>query len=219
MDNRGYKKPSAGRTMKFGFKDSEYFDASELRAGQKKTNYSNYNEEEEASQYGFSKSVTKRNAKGGRKEKKVNHSKLRVLFGTVAALIGIVAGVALFLFWYKEYLLNQITYETTDPTEIATIVNENGETVALSDAMEPTVNGVVQDETIKNFLLIGIDSRNKNYSKSGKGLSIRRIRRSSFYRLQETLMRISRAIRSLIRSMLRCLTAEQRFCRQLSRAY
>jgi len=35
--------------------------------------------------------------------------------------------------------------------------------------MEPTVNGVVQDETIKNFLLIGIDSRNKNYSKSGKG--------------------------------------------------
>ena len=66
--------------------------------------------EEEASYYGFSKDVTKRSSKAKRKMKKLNHLKLRLIFGTVAAILGVIIGLAIFGVWYKEYLLNQITY-------------------------------------------------------------------------------------------------------------
>ena len=125
--------------------------------------------DEEAAYYGFSKDVTKRASKAKRKVKKLNHLKLRLIFGTVAALLGVVIGLAIFGVWYKEYLLNQITYETTSPNEVATIIDEYGDTVVLGDLTESTKFSVIQDEPVKNFLLIGIDSRSKNYSKDGKG--------------------------------------------------
>ena len=125
--------------------------------------------EEEASYYGFSKDVTKRSSKAKRKMKKLNHLKLRLIFGTVAAILGVIIGLAIFGVWYKEYLLNQITYETTSPNEVATIVDEFGDTVVLGDLTENTKFSIYQDEPVKNFLLIGIDSRSKNYSKDGKG--------------------------------------------------
>lgn len=125
--------------------------------------------EQEASYYGFSKDVTKRSAKSKRKVKKLNHLKLRLIFGTVAAILGVIIGLAIFGVWYKDYLLNQITYETTSPNEVATIVDEFGDTVVLGDLTESTQFSIYQDEPVKNFLLIGIDSRSKNYSKDGKG--------------------------------------------------
>ena len=125
--------------------------------------------EEEASYYGFSKDVTKRSSKAKRKMKKLNHLKLRLIFGTVAAILGVIIGLAIFGVWYKEYLLNQITYETTSPNEVATIIDEFGDTVVLGDLTENTKFSIYQDEPVKNFLLIGIDSRSKNYSKDGKG--------------------------------------------------
>ena len=125
--------------------------------------------DEEASYYGFSKDVTKRASKAKRKVKKLNHLKLRLIFGTVAALLGVVIGLALFGVWYKEYLLNQITYETSTPNEVATIVDEYGDTVVLGDLTESTQFSIYQDEPVKNFLLIGIDSRSKKYSNDGKG--------------------------------------------------
>ena len=125
--------------------------------------------DQEASYYGFSKDVTKRSAKSKRKVKKLNHLKLRLIFGTVAAILGVIIGLAIFGVWYKDYLLNQITYETTSPNEVATIVDEFGDTVVLGDLTESTQFSIYQDEPVKNFLLIGIDSRSKNYSKDGKG--------------------------------------------------
>jgi len=125
--------------------------------------------EEEASYYGFSKDVTKRSSKTKRKMKKLNHLKLRLIFGTVAAILGVIIGLAIFGVWYKEYLLNQITYENTSPNEVATIIDEFGNTVVLGDLTENTKFSIYQDEPVKNFLLIGIDSRSKNYSKEGKG--------------------------------------------------
>ena len=125
--------------------------------------------EQEASYYGFSKDVTKRSSKSKRKLKKLNHLKLRLIFGTVAAILGVIIGLAIFGVWYKEYLLNQITYETTSPNEVATIIDEYGDTVVLGDLTESTQFSIFQDEPVKNFLLIGIDSRSKNYSKDGKG--------------------------------------------------
>ena len=108
MDNRGNRRVPRSRTEVYGFSDSEYIDAAQLRARQKKPVRTQYNAEQEASQYGFSKNVTKRNGKNGRKAKKVNHVKLRVVFGILAALIGALVGVSIFGFWYKEYLLNII---------------------------------------------------------------------------------------------------------------
>jgi len=125
--------------------------------------------EEEASYYGFSKDVTKRSSKTKRKMKKLNHLKLRLIFGTVAAILGVIIGLAIFGVWDKEYLLNQITYENTSPNEVATIIDEFGNTVVLGDLTENTKFSIYQDEPVKNFLLIGIDSRSKNYSKEGKG--------------------------------------------------
>ena len=48
-------------------------------------------------------------------------------------------------------------------------MDELGSTVPLSDVTETTQFEVIQDEPVKNFLLIGIDSRSKNYSSDGKG--------------------------------------------------
>ena len=56
--------------------------------------------EDEAYQYGFSKSVVKKNSnKEGFSKKK--HIKYRIIFGTVAGLLGVVIGVICFGFWYK----------------------------------------------------------------------------------------------------------------------
>ncbi|MBR4404514.1 MAG: LCP family protein [Clostridiales bacterium] len=171
MDNRGNRRMAKSRTAVYGFSDSEYIDAEQLRARQKKPARRQLSAEEEASQYGFSKNVAKRSGKKGRKAKKVNHLKLRVVFGILAALIGALVGVVWFGFWYKDYLLNQITYETDDPTQVITIVNDEGETVELSQAInsEATSYEVLKDDPVKNFLLIGIDSRSKSYNKDGKG--------------------------------------------------
>ena len=119
---------------------------------------------DEAYQYGFSKKPSKASKKSGNK-----NVRLRILLGALAGLLGIVLGVFFFGLWYKEYLLNQITYETTAPDAVITIVDELGSTVPLSDVTETTQFEVIQDEPVKNFLLIGIDSRSKSYSSDGKG--------------------------------------------------
>ena len=118
----------------------------------------------DAYRYGFSKKPSRASKKSGGK-----NVRLRILLGAIAGLLGVVLGVFFFGLWYKEYLLNQITYETTVPDAVITIVDELGSTVPLSDVTETTQFEVIQDEPVKNFLLIGIDSRSKNYSSDGKG--------------------------------------------------
>ena len=119
---------------------------------------------DDAYRYGFSKKPSRVSKKSGGK-----NVRLRILLGAIAGLLGVVLGVFFFGLWYKEYLLNQITYETTAPDAVITIVDELGSTVPLSDVTETTRFEVIQDEPVKNFLLIGIDSRSKSYSSDGKG--------------------------------------------------
>ncbi|MCR4689653.1 MAG: LCP family protein [Saccharofermentans sp.] len=93
----------------------------------------------------------------------------RVIFGVIAAFVGIIVGVVAFAYWYKDYLLSKVTYETTGENIVITIVNESGETVALSDVTESTEHEIIEEEHIQNFLLIGIDSRSRSYTSNGKG--------------------------------------------------
>lgn len=132
------------------YRDSDFTDLSAQN-----DDYPYVNEHE---QYGFSK-----------KSKKRGKKKFGILFGVLAALIGIIVGVVCFGYWYKEYLLNKITYETRESGAVVTIVNEKGETVVLNEVTQTTKFKPIQDEPIKNFLLIGIDSRENYYSEDGLG--------------------------------------------------
>ncbi len=126
-------------------------------------------EQDSGLQYGFSKDRRKSSKKSSGVNSAFKRTRLRIVLGILAGFLGVVVGVVCFGFWYKDYLLNKITYETTASNAVITIVNEEGNTVALSDVTETTKYEVIQDEPIKNFLLIGIDSRYKNYSSSGLG--------------------------------------------------
>ncbi|MCR5327688.1 MAG: LCP family protein [Saccharofermentans sp.] len=169
-------KPEHSRQMDSEFTDTSKFSSqknipeSELEEiyKQEVTRASRKARIEEAEQYGFSKKTAVANSKKGGDIKK-KHLKLRIIIGTIAALLGVVVGIVCFFFWYKDYLLSRITYNTTASNAVITIVNEHGETVALSDVTETTQYEVIQSEPIKNFLLIGIDSRSKNYNESGTG--------------------------------------------------
>ena len=104
-------------------------------------------------------------AKKRAKRKKRN----RVLLRCGMGLLGLVIGIFCFLLWYKHYLMSQITF--IEPEQNATIINDEGEVVEISRLREeykPDIP-VIEDESIHNFLLIGIDSRSKSYTTDGKG--------------------------------------------------
>lgn len=149
--------------------DSEFIEASELLAREKnkphKTSKPNPYHEDADSTTVFVQSDLKRKTAGNRKPGKNGNKKSRVIFGAVAALVGVLIGVLFFGIWYKEYLLNKITYEPND----ISVVDENGDTVEFNKLTDVTKNPLISDKAVKNFLLVGIDSRSKNYSKSGKG--------------------------------------------------
>lgn len=147
---------------------SEYFDATSIVDRQPTTEVQAFSDEE-AAQYGFKRSPRKTSQNNSGKFSKKKHFKIRVLAGTLAGLLGILAGVIFFAMWYTDHMLDNIVYETRDADAVITIVNEDGNTVVLSDVTQPTRFGLAEDEPVKNFLLIGIDSREKNYNSSGTG--------------------------------------------------
>ena len=150
------------------FDNSEFTDLSAELAKQKKEQKLS-TESEEAFQYGFTKEAAKSQKKAKASKKRFNHKKYRVIFGVIAALVGVLVGVVCFGVWYKNYLLSKITYQTTEPDAVITIVNERGETVPLHAVTQTTRYEYIQAEPIKNYLLIGIDSRSRYYNDSGTG--------------------------------------------------
>lgn len=146
---------------------SEFTDMSNEIAKQDKNSNISTDVTEEAYQYGFEKKASKSAKKD--KKKRFNHKKYRVIFGVIAALVGALIGIVCFGIWYKNYLLSKITYETKEPDAVITIVNEKGETVPLHAVTQTTRYQYIQAEPIKNYLLIGIDSRSKYYNDSGTG--------------------------------------------------
>lgn len=150
------------------FDNSEFTDLSAELAKQKKEQKLS-TESEEAFQYGFTKEAAKSQKKDKSSKKRFNHKKYRVIFGVIAALVGVLVGVVCFGVWYKNYLLSKITYQTTEPDAVITIVNERGETVPLHAVTQTTRYEYIQAEPVKNYLLIGIDSRSRYYNDSGTG--------------------------------------------------
>ena len=150
------------------FDNSEFTDLSAELAKQKKEQKLS-TESEEAFQYGFTKEAAKSQKKAKASKKRFNHKKYRVIFGVIAALVGVLVGVVCFGVWYKNYLLSKITYQTTEPDAVITIVNERGETVPLHAVTQTTRYEYIQAEPVKNYLLIGIDSRSRYYNDSGTG--------------------------------------------------
>lgn len=150
------------------FDNSEFTDLSAELAKQKKEQKLS-TESEEAFQYGFTKEAAKSQKKAKASKKRFNHKKYRVIFGVIAALVGVLVGVVCFGVWYKNYLLSKITYQTTEPDAVITIVNERGETVPLHAVIQTTRYEYIQAEPVKNYLLIGIDSRSRYYNDSGTG--------------------------------------------------
>lgn len=87
----------------------------------------------------------------------------------VAVLLGLAIGVVGFLIWYKNQLMSIITYETTPSAEVR-VTDENGENRNLEELRATTIYEPIDtSDEIHNFLLIGIDSRSRNYNDSGTG--------------------------------------------------
>ena len=152
--------------------DSEFTDTSKLSTQTKKPESqieeSEFKEPQELStesayQYGFSQKNAKPAKKTSARDSKKKHMKIRVIAGVIAALVGVIIGVVCFALWYKEYLLNKITYETTDPDTAITIIDENGDVKLLCNVTQTTrfapIKSKDDDAPIRNYLLIGIDSR------------------------------------------------------------
>ena len=168
MENNNKIRKYVPSTETSVFDNSEFTDLSAEKARQKKEQ-SLSSRSEEALQYGFTKEAAKSSKKEKASKKKFNHTKYRVIFGILAAMVGLLVGVVCFGFWYKDYLFSKITYQTTQPDAVITIVNERGETVPLHAVTQTTKYQYIQAEPIKNYLLIGIDSRSKYYNDSGTG--------------------------------------------------
>lgn len=101
------------------------------------------------------------------KRLKKKRIKRRVILGIVSGILGICLGILFAGLWYKNYLLNKITYE--DPVVFETFIDENGEVRNIAEFTHQTQFEVIQDESVHNFLLIGIDSRSSRYSSTGTG--------------------------------------------------
>lgn len=158
----GNMKKSRNSNLSLRNSDTTIYDASEFSELNAENNLKNAGADN-VNQYGFSEKKSSRVKKSRKK------TGIVILFGVLAALIGIIAGVVCYGYWYKEKLLNKITYETKEPDAVVTIINEKGETVILSEVTQTTKFKPIQEEPIRNYLLIGIDSRENYYSEDGLG--------------------------------------------------
>ena len=163
MDNEENRKLSVSKAENPKALDSDFFETSVASASadnmmQESAEADNVIAEQSDDAYEFVN--PKKNNKASGKKKKTNfkkkHIKIRVIVGTIAGLVGAIVGIVCFAMWYKDYLLNKITYETTASDAVITIIDESGNTVALSNVTHTTRFEPIKDEPIKNFLLITI---------------------------------------------------------------
>ena len=92
---------------------------------------------------------------------------LRIVLPILLVLAIIVGGIYIALMKYKDHVLDQIEY--IPRVENPTFVDEEGSVVTLSNYTSETFYEPVEEEHIHNFLLIGIDSRDRNYTDDGSG--------------------------------------------------
>lgn len=92
---------------------------------------------------------------------------LRIIVPILLTLVVILGGAYIGVQQYKKYLLGKIQY--IPKQENPTFINEEGSVVTLAQYTSETSAPPVEEEGVHNFLLIGIDSRSKNYTEDGSG--------------------------------------------------
>ncbi|MBO4927765.1 MAG: LCP family protein [Clostridiales bacterium] len=92
---------------------------------------------------------------------------LKIVLPIVLVLAIIAGGLYIAFIQYKKHLLNQI--EFIPKQENPTFINEEGSVVTLSHYTSETYAPPIEEEHVHNFLLIGIDSRSRDYSSDGSG--------------------------------------------------
>ena len=117
--------------------------------------------------------VERVNARGKKISKKVKKPwtlkrvVLNVIVPAVLIFAVLLGGAYIGFQQYKKYLLGKIEY--LPKIENPTFIDEKGSVVTLGQYTQETQNALVEESYIHNFLLIGIDSRSKNYSSDGSG--------------------------------------------------
>lgn len=107
--------------------------------------------------------VSKPKAKPAKKKSMVK----KIVLWCVIGLIGLLIGAGIFVATYVNRTLNKITYIAPDSSP--TFVNDEGEVFSfeeIRESLEPEIP-VIEDDDVKNFLLIGIDSRYKTLNEKG----------------------------------------------------
>ena len=106
--------------------------------------------------------------KNGSGASKPKPKKKNRLIRVVAVFLGLIIGIFGFLLWYKHHLFSKIAMPTSD----VTVLDENGNKIDFGKLNTDIRNDLPKfDEGVKNFLLIGVDSRTKELPKDGKALS------------------------------------------------
>lgn len=91
----------------------------------------------------------------------------KIIITILAVILGLAVGVTGFVYWYTKRLMSNITFVTD---AIPTMINEEGNVVNVEDVRATTVYEPIDTaDDIHNFLLIGIDSRSRNYNETGTG--------------------------------------------------
>ncbi|MBR5973907.1 MAG: LCP family protein [Clostridiales bacterium] len=111
--------------------------------------------------------VTSPKAKKTKKPWTFKRVMLRIILPILLVLAIIAGGIYIGFLKYKDHLLDQIEY--IPKVENPTFINEEGSVVTLSNYTSETFYEPVEEEHIHNFLLIGIDSRDREYSSDGSG--------------------------------------------------
>ncbi len=111
------------------------------------------------------------NESAKKRDFKRRNRRIRIIFSIIGTILGLCLGLVIFGFWYKDYLLSKPTYFSLP--EDFTFVDESGNALSYEEFqevyVEPTEHEIIVDDKIVNFLLIGIDSRSRNYSTTGTG--------------------------------------------------
>ena len=100
------------------------------------------------------------------KKKQKQNKKKTIGLRILAGFLGVLIGFTCFFFWYRHYLYSQMNF--VDSAN-ATFIDESGNVVEIASLDTATEHEIISNDSVHNFLLIGIDSRSSSYNSSGTG--------------------------------------------------
>ncbi len=100
------------------------------------------------------------------KKKQKQNKKKKIGLRILAGFLGVLIGFTCFFLWYRHYLYSQMNF--VDSAN-ATFIDESGNVVEIASLDTATEHEIISDDSVHNFLLIGIDSRSSSYNSTGTG--------------------------------------------------